>query len=179
MLTAADAAVREGARKTFDGLPVTLRTLRRSRPYALPRALQPPAARSGDPDLTYVAALDRTQLRPAADRLPRRTDNTVEVALPQTAARAPRVRPGDRLALTDLDHQARPVAGQDSIPLVGVDPRAYGELTARTDLGRFPASALRTRPRPLPAGASPSVASAYGTRRPFPVRLSDGSMVTV
>lgn len=75
LLTAADA-VREGARKTFDGLPVTLRTLRRSRPYALPRALQPPPARSGDPDLTYVAALDRTQLRPAADRLPRRTDNT-------------------------------------------------------------------------------------------------------
>ncbi|OLZ65767.1 hypothetical protein AV521_30645 [Streptomyces sp. IMTB 2501] len=40
---AADTAVREGARMTFDGLPVTLRTLRRSGPYALPRSLQPPA----------------------------------------------------------------------------------------------------------------------------------------
>ncbi|MQY32443.1 hypothetical protein SRB17_03920 [Streptomyces sp. RB17] len=101
---AADAVVRKGARKTFDGLPVTLRTLSRSGPYALPRSLQPPADRSGDPDLTYLAALDRTQLRLTAGRLPRRTegtDGTVEVALPQSAARALRLAPGARLTLTD------------------------------------------------------------------------------
>ncbi|MER6059599.1 ABC transporter permease [Streptomyces sp. NPDC001792] len=98
---AADTAVRAGARRTFDGLPVTLRTLRRSGPYALPRSLQPPADRSGDPDLTYLAALDGTQLRLTAGRLPRRSEGGVEVAVPQTAARALRLKPGDRLTLTD------------------------------------------------------------------------------
>ncbi|CAM5576563.1 hypothetical protein STANM309S_01960 [Streptomyces tanashiensis] len=58
----ADAAVEDGTRKTFDGLPVTVRRLERSEPYALPRALQPPAARKGDPDLTQFAALDRSRL---------------------------------------------------------------------------------------------------------------------
>ncbi|MGW4565173.1 FtsX-like permease family protein [Streptomyces sp. NPDC004561] len=98
---AADTAVREGARRAFDGLPVTLRTLRRSGPYALPRSLQPPAARSGDPDLTYLAALDRTQVRLTTGRLPHPADGTVEAALPQTAARALRLKPGDRLTLAD------------------------------------------------------------------------------
>ncbi|MEV6836836.1 FtsX-like permease family protein [Streptomyces sp. NPDC051133] len=98
---AAGTAVREGARRTFDGLPVTVRTLRRSGPYALPRSLQPPAARSGDPDLTYLAALDRSLLRLTAGRFPRPADGAVEVALPQTAARALRLKPGDRLTLTD------------------------------------------------------------------------------
>ncbi|MFI9805851.1 FtsX-like permease family protein [Streptomyces sp. NPDC052301] len=98
---AADTAVHEGARRTFDGLPVTVRTLRRSGPYALPRSLQPAAARSGDPDLTYLAALDRSRLRLTTGRFPRPADGTVEVALPQTAARALRLKPGDRLTLTD------------------------------------------------------------------------------
>jgi hypothetical protein len=107
---AADTAVREGARRTFDGLPVTVRTLRRSGPYALPRSPGPPANRSGDPDLTYFAALDRTQLRLTAGRLPRRTTGPVEVALPRAAARALRLEPGDRLTLTDrLDGPAVPV----------------------------------------------------------------------
>ncbi|MFF5552648.1 FtsX-like permease family protein [Streptomyces olivaceoviridis] len=99
--TAADTAVRQGARRTFAGSPVTVRTLRRSGPYALPRSLQPPASRSGDPDLTYFAALDRTQVRVAAGRLPRRTDGETEVALPETAARALRLEPGARLTLAD------------------------------------------------------------------------------
>ncbi|MET8772287.1 FtsX-like permease family protein, partial [Streptomyces sp. NPDC004658] len=99
--TAADTAVRQGARRTFAGLPVAVRTLRRSGPYALPRSLQPPASRSGDPDLTYFAALDPTQVRLAAGRLPRRTGAATEVALPETAARALRVRPGARLTLAD------------------------------------------------------------------------------
>ncbi|MDQ1045655.1 FtsX-like permease family protein [Streptomyces sp. V4I2] len=99
--TAADAAVRDAARKTFDGLPVTVRTMHRSGPYALPRSLQPPAERSGDPDLTFFAALDRTQVRLVAGRLPGRSDDGVEVALPQTAARLLGLEPGDRLTVTD------------------------------------------------------------------------------
>ncbi|MBL1105099.1 ABC transporter permease [Streptomyces sp. 5-8] len=101
---AADAAVRAGARKTFGGLPVTVRTLRRSGPYALPRSLQPAVNRSGDPDLTYFAALDRGRLRLTAGRFPRRTADGIEVALPQTAARALRLRPGDRLTLANRLH---------------------------------------------------------------------------
>ncbi|MCT9078578.1 FtsX-like permease family protein, partial [Streptomyces fulvoviolaceus] len=98
---AADTAVRNRARKTFDGLPVTVRTLMRSGPYALPRSLQPEAERSGDPDLTYFAALDRTQVRLVDGRLPQPADEVVEVALPQTAARALGLEPGDRLTVTD------------------------------------------------------------------------------
>ncbi len=101
--SAADEAVREGARRTFDGLPVTLRTLVRSGPYALPRSLRPTPAGSDEPDLTHLAALDRSQLRITEGRLPRVTGagNPVEVALPQTAAEALGLRTGARLALTD------------------------------------------------------------------------------
>ncbi|MGW0879347.1 FtsX-like permease family protein [Streptomyces sp. NPDC002671] len=99
---AADKAVREGSRKVFDGLPVTVRTLRRSGPYALPRSLQPLAARAGDPDLTYFAALDPTQIRPSAGRLPGHSAcGAIEVALPQAAARQLGLAPGDRLTLAD------------------------------------------------------------------------------
>jgi hypothetical protein len=101
--TAADSAVRQGARRTFDGLPVTIRTLVRSGPYALPRSLQAPAARSGDPDLTYLAALDARQVRVVEGRMPRGTGSggTVEAALPQAAAQRLRLAPGARLTLTD------------------------------------------------------------------------------
>ncbi|MFE9607263.1 FtsX-like permease family protein [Streptomyces sp. NPDC006012] len=99
--TAADATVRQAARRTFDGLPVTVRTLVRSGPYALPRSLQPPAARSGDPDLTYVAALDRAQVRLVSGRLPRSSAGETEVALPRTTARLLDLHAGDRLTLTD------------------------------------------------------------------------------
>ncbi|WP_344402586.1 ABC transporter permease [Streptomyces longisporus] len=99
---AAEDAVRQGARRMFDGLPVTVRTLVRSGPYALPRSLQPPAERSGNPDLTYVAALDPTQVRLVSGRTPRTDSGAgIEAALPQTAARRLGVKPGDRLTLTD------------------------------------------------------------------------------
>ncbi|MGW5372432.1 FtsX-like permease family protein [Streptomyces sp. NPDC004009] len=98
---AADSAVREGARKTFDRLPVTVRTLRRSGPYALPRSLRPPARRSGDPDLTYFAALDRGQVRPTAGRLPDGGAGEIEVAVPQAAARPLGLKPGDSVTLAD------------------------------------------------------------------------------
>ncbi|MEW2295677.1 ABC transporter permease [Streptomyces sp. NPDC006743] len=107
---AADAAVRERARGAFDGLPVTVRSLARSGPYALPRSLQPPAARSGDPDLTYFAALDAAQVRLVSGRLPRATaGGELEAALPQAAARRLGLKPGARLTLDDrlADHKAR------------------------------------------------------------------------
>ncbi|MFF4268946.1 FtsX-like permease family protein [Streptomyces sp. NPDC001536] len=96
--TAADTAVREGARKTFDGLPVTVHKLMRSGPYALPRSLQPAAERSEDPDLTHFAALDSSQVRIAEGRPPSAAD---EVAFPQSAARILKLRPGTRLTLVD------------------------------------------------------------------------------
>ncbi len=67
----ADAAVRAGAARTFDGLPHTVRTLTRSGPYALPPAGDARAGRSGDPDLTHFAALDPTQVRVERGRMPR------------------------------------------------------------------------------------------------------------
>ncbi|MFB9352840.1 FtsX-like permease family protein [Streptomyces heliomycini] len=110
---AADAAVREGAGNAFDGLPVTLRTLTRSGPYALPRSLRPPDGRAGadDPGLTHFAALDRTQVRITEGRIPRAADGTtVEAALPETAARALGLEPGARFTLTDrLDGRAAKV----------------------------------------------------------------------
>ncbi|MFD3310120.1 FtsX-like permease family protein [Streptomyces sp. NPDC058694] len=100
---AADKAVREGARRTFDGLPVTLRTLTRSGPYALPRSLQPAADRSGDPDLTHFAALDRTQIRMVSGRLPGAPGDSreIEVALPEAATRELALKAGARLTLVD------------------------------------------------------------------------------
>ncbi|MET8821090.1 FtsX-like permease family protein [Streptomyces rochei] len=99
----ADAAVRAGAARTFDGLPHTVRTLTRSGPYALPPAGDARAGRSGDPDLTHFAALDPTQVRVERGRMPRDPagGDAVETALPVTAAERLGVRPGDRLTLTD------------------------------------------------------------------------------
>ncbi|MEU6351120.1 FtsX-like permease family protein, partial [Streptomyces sp. NPDC047072] len=123
--TAADTAVRETARQAFDGLPVTVRTLPRSGPYALPRSLQPAARHSGDPDLTLFAALDPTRVRIVAGRMPGpadgdgagqtpdpqdgtvaeqssdSADRVVEVALPQAAAHSLGLAPGARLTVTD------------------------------------------------------------------------------
>ncbi|MFC9700346.1 FtsX-like permease family protein [Streptomyces sp. NPDC056943] len=99
----AEEAVRDGARKTFDGLPVTVRRLERSGPYALPRALQPPAARKGDPDLTHFAALDRSRLSLVRGAWPSaaRTDGVVEAAIPEEAARRLHVTPGTVFTLDD------------------------------------------------------------------------------
>ncbi|MET9354704.1 ABC transporter permease [Streptomyces sp. NPDC006617] len=111
--SAADATVREGAAKTFDGLPRTVRTLVRSGPYALPASLRPPTERSGDPDLTFFAALDPTQVRVDEGRLPEDgggdegggggggSEGAVEVAVPVAAAERIGVGTGDRLHLTD------------------------------------------------------------------------------
>ncbi|MDG9710010.1 FtsX-like permease family protein [Streptomyces sp. DH10] len=102
---AARRAVERGAREAFGGLPVTVRTLERSGPYALPRSLQDADARAGEPDLTHVAALDRSRIRLVSGTLPGRAPATrtaaVPVALPEAAADRLKLRPGARLTLTD------------------------------------------------------------------------------
>ncbi|MGW4706003.1 FtsX-like permease family protein, partial [Streptomyces sp. NPDC004285] len=99
----AETAVEEGTRKTFAGLPVAVWRLERSGPYALPRALQPPAARAGDPDLTQFAALDRSRLTLVKGAWPSSAGagGVVEATLPEEAARRLKVGPGTVLDLTD------------------------------------------------------------------------------
>ncbi|MFG3187586.1 FtsX-like permease family protein [Streptomyces omiyaensis] len=99
----AHRAVTDGARRAFDGLPVTVRRLESSGPYALPRSLRPPATRGGDPDLTHFAALDRSRLTLVGGAWPQagRTGGVVEAALPQEAAKRLRTAPGAVLELTD------------------------------------------------------------------------------
>ncbi|MHA4777471.1 ABC transporter permease [Streptomyces sp. MSC1_001] len=101
--SSAEDAVQDGIRRTFDGLPVTVRRLERSGPYALPRSLQDSAARKGDPDLTHFAALDRSKLSlvRGAWPTPARAGGVVETALPEEAARRLRVGPGTVLDLGD------------------------------------------------------------------------------
>ncbi|MEV0179417.1 FtsX-like permease family protein [Streptomyces sp. NPDC050625] len=115
-------------------------------------------------------------------------DARVDSEAPLPPGLADRVRglPGVAgVAAVSIAYQAKPRDELVSVPLVGVEPGAYGALARRTGLGAFREGQLR-RPGngdpsagPLPALASPSVAQAYGTRRPFPVRLEDGSSVTV
>lgn len=99
----AEKATRKAAHDTFGGLPVTVRKLESSGPYALPRDLQSPAARRGEPDLTHFAALDRSRVRLTEGRLPAGAngDGPVEVALPGAAAEVLKLKPGTRLTLTD------------------------------------------------------------------------------
>lgn len=98
----ADTATREAAGRTFDGLPVTVRKLERSGPYALPRTLQTPAARLGEPDLTHFAALDRSRLALVKGAWPGGSAGSViDVAVPEEATRRLRIGPGTVLDLAD------------------------------------------------------------------------------
>ncbi|MFJ9318420.1 FtsX-like permease family protein [Streptomyces globisporus] len=99
----ADEAVRKASLDAFDGLPVTVGKLESSGSYALPRSLQDPAARRGEPDLTHFAALDRDRVRITEGRAPAASDGTgpVQVALPVVAAEALKLKPGARLTVTD------------------------------------------------------------------------------
>nr|WP_206314458.1 FtsX-like permease family protein [Streptomyces coryli] len=110
----ATAAVRAAARRAYDGLPTRVRTLSRSGSYALPAAVRPDAARKQDePDLTHLAALDRSRVELVAGRWPGaagkntggkdtagKNTGSVPVALPEVAAAALRLEPGDALKLT-------------------------------------------------------------------------------
>jgi hypothetical protein len=102
---AAQRAVVRGARDAFGGLPVTVRKLERSGPYALPRSLQSAEARAGEPDLTHLAALDGSRIRLLSGTLPGPAPASrtaaVPVALPEAAADRLKLRPGARVTLTD------------------------------------------------------------------------------
>lgn len=105
---AAARDAQRGARLAFDGLPVTLRTFERSGPYALPRALQSPAARKGEPDLTLFAAVDRSHVRLSAGAWPAPgTGKVIPVALPEAAAKQLKLAPGPRV-LTVTDRMGGP-----------------------------------------------------------------------
>ncbi|WP_340380861.1 FtsX-like permease family protein [Streptomyces sp. SS7] len=94
--TAADVTRR--GREAFGGLPVTVRALERSTAYALPGTPQ-----AGQPDLTFLAALDTSRIRLVAGALPGPAPGTgpVPVALPAAAADRLGLGPGARVALTD------------------------------------------------------------------------------
>ncbi|MFF6950575.1 FtsX-like permease family protein [Streptomyces iakyrus] len=102
---AAQRAVVRGARDAFGGLPVTVRRLERSGPYALPRPLQSAEARAGEPDLTHLAALDVSRIMLLSGALPGPAPASrtaaVPVALPEAAADRLKLRPGAQLTLTD------------------------------------------------------------------------------
>ncbi|MFI9829568.1 ABC transporter permease [Streptomyces sp. NPDC051913] len=95
--------------------------------------------------------------------------------LPTGLAARLRHRPGvDGLTEVSIAYQAKPTDGRVSVPLVGVEPGGYAQLTAGTGLGAYAGHELADTGGVLPALASPSVAKAYGTR-PFPVLLEDGT----
>ncbi|MFF1420256.1 FtsX-like permease family protein [Streptomyces sp. NPDC058280] len=106
---AAQEAVVRGARQAFDGLPVTVRKLERSGPYALPASLRASARVSAGaedkPDLTHFAALDPSRITLVSGELPGSgppaADGALPVALPEAAARQLGLGPGARVALTD------------------------------------------------------------------------------
>ncbi|MFD5898061.1 FtsX-like permease family protein [Streptomyces sp. NPDC060366] len=102
---AADEAASGAARESFDGLPVTVRKLERSGSYALPRGLQPPAAREGEPDLTHFATLDRSRVRLVTGTWPAGGDSAagdpVQAAFPEVAATQLGLKAGARLTLVD------------------------------------------------------------------------------
>ncbi|WP_457030347.1 FtsX-like permease family protein [Kitasatospora sp. P5_F3] len=74
-----DAGVTAFGAELFDGLPVTVQSLARSRSYGLPGAPGP----SREVDLTVLAALDRSRLRLTAGQWPA-ADGTVQTAVPQS-----------------------------------------------------------------------------------------------
>ncbi|MFC6598662.1 FtsX-like permease family protein [Kitasatospora paranensis] len=96
-----DTAVQRFADDLFGPLPSAVRTVARSRAYALPGA---PAGQ--DPDLTLLAALDRSRTRLVAGRwpAPAAAGATVEAAAPEAALRGMGLTAGRlpaTLALTD------------------------------------------------------------------------------
>ncbi|WP_369198935.1 FtsX-like permease family protein [Streptomyces djakartensis] len=100
----AHETVARGAANVFDGLPVTVRRIERSGPYALPSSLRAEKGAPGDPGLTYFAALDRSRIRVTSGALPGRATadaGAVEAALPEAASRQLGLRPRAQLNVSD------------------------------------------------------------------------------
>ncbi|MFG3150730.1 FtsX-like permease family protein [Streptomyces sp. NPDC048219] len=111
-------------------------------------------------------------------------DARVEGTGPLPSALTERVRrtPGVAgLAEVSIAYEARTSNGRQTLPVAGVDPAAYAELAARTDLGAFDADDLKQpggQEEPLRALASPTAAERFGTE-PFRVRMEDGTAVVL
>ncbi|MDX3098612.1 FtsX-like permease family protein [Streptomyces sp. ME19-03-3] len=99
-----DSRVRKAVAKGYDGLPVHVWSSTRSASYGLPTTLRPAGApRSGDPDLTLFASLERSRVTLVEGTFPGapRHGSPMPVALPETAARSLGLRPGDEVTLAD------------------------------------------------------------------------------
>ncbi|MFF9648443.1 FtsX-like permease family protein [Streptomyces sp. NPDC014622] len=113
-----------------------------------------------------------------------RLRSPVDSLPPGLADRVRRVSGVREVTAVSIAYQTKPNDGRQAVPVVGVDPGGYAELTRRTGLGAFSEGVLKKgRGGPgadavLPAVASPSVADAHGSA-PFPVSMEDGSSVTV
>ncbi|WP_344003561.1 ABC transporter permease, partial [Streptomyces thermocarboxydovorans] len=126
------------------------------------------------------------EARERADLLAVGADDRVESLHALPAAVTDRVRrvPGvERVTAAAISYNARPLDGERTVPVAGVDPAGYAALARHTGVGPFDHRALRApgtsgEKTPVPALASPDVAERYGTR-PFLVRMEDGSAVTV
>lgn len=113
---------------------------------------------------------------------------TLTGGLPRTLPDRIRRLPGAHdTTEVSVNREAKTRQSGQVIPLAGVDPDAYAQLSHRTGLGPFDAARLRYKAdtgttggtdRPLPALASPGVAEAYGTG-PWSVVLPDGTSFTV
>ncbi|MET9875358.1 FtsX-like permease family protein [Actinacidiphila glaucinigra] len=96
--------VRKALAGAYDGLPVRISSSTRSGAYGLPPALRPAGAPpSGNPDLTLLATFDRSRVTMAEGTFPDapKSKGPVPVALPDTAAKALGVHPGDVITLAD------------------------------------------------------------------------------
>ncbi|MFD9287542.1 FtsX-like permease family protein [Streptomyces sp. NPDC060030] len=102
----AERAAAQGARKTFDGLPVTLSRMQRSGTYALPADPAEAGAGGDGLDLTHFAAVDRSRIRLLSGALPRAGQAgagrpPVQVAVPEAAADRMDAKSGAILTLVD------------------------------------------------------------------------------
>ncbi|MCH0539003.1 ABC transporter permease [Streptomyces sp. MUM 203J] len=101
-----DTRVHAAAEAAFDGLPVRVESAVRSGSYQLPPATGPQGdgpGRDGDAPLTLLAAMDPARVTFGAGERPgpARDGAPVPVAVPEAAAQARGLEPGDRMTLTD------------------------------------------------------------------------------
>ncbi|WP_431969304.1 FtsX-like permease family protein [Actinacidiphila sp. bgisy160] len=101
---ALDHAVRAAVAGAYDGLPVVVKTVTRSRSYGLPEALRSSGpARGDDSDLTFLSTLDRAHVSMVDGVFPGRptSGGPLPVALPEAAAAALKIRTGRLVTLSD------------------------------------------------------------------------------
>ncbi|MFB7285696.1 FtsX-like permease family protein [Actinacidiphila glaucinigra] len=99
-----ESTVRRALTGAYDGLPVRVSSSTRSGAYGLPRDLRPAGASPSDnPDLTLLATFDRARVTMVEGAFPAapKAAGPVPVALPESAAEALGVTPGDVITLAD------------------------------------------------------------------------------